>query len=307
MRIGIYISTRDGCSVEEAVARIQRAEAEGFDTAWVSQLYNYDALTLLALAGRVTKRIELGTWVVPTYPRHPSALAAQALTVQAASGNRLTLALGLSHKVIIENQLGLDYSKPIRHMREYLSVLRPLLAGESVRHDGREYRVALELSVPGAQAPQVLIAALGPQMLNLAGRLADGTAIWLGGAGYLREFALPRIQTAARAAQRPPPRMACGFPIAVTTHLEAARVGAAALVAGSAKLPSYRAALERGGTSEPASVAIIGDEAHVHAQLAELAKLGVTDLNAVLFGVDGDPEAWRRSYAFLAELARGGL
>ncbi len=304
MRIGVYISTRDGCSIDEAVSRIQRAESQGFHTAWLGQLFDYDALTLLALAGRVTERIELGTWVVPSYPRHPSALASQALTVQAASGNRLTLAIGLSHRVIIENQLGLDYSKPIRHMNEYLSVLNPLLGGEAVHYQGREYRVSLQLGVPGVRAPQVLIAALGPQMLDLAGRMADGTAIWLGGPDYLREFALPRIRTAARAAKRRAPRIVCGFPIAVSNKHEAARRSAAALIERSAKLPSYQAVLARGGLSEPASVAIIGDEAHVQAEVQLLAKLGVTDLNAVLFAVEGDPEAWRRGYTFLGELAR---
>lgn len=307
MRIGVYISTRDGCSVDEAVSRIQRAEAQGFYSAWLSQLFDYDALTLLALAGRVTERIELGTWVVPSYPRHPSALASQALTVQAASGNRLALAIGLSHQVIIENRLGLDYSKPIRHMSEYLSVLVPLLAGEAVRFEGHEYRVSLELDLRGVQSPPVLVAALGPQMLELAGRMAAGTAIWLGGPTYLREFALPRITAAARAAARPSPRVVCGFPIAVSKQHEAARRSAAALIERSAKLPSYQAVLARGELSEPASLAIIGDESHVHAELQALAKLGVTDLNAVLFDVDGDPEAWRRSYAFLAELARSGV
>ncbi len=192
-------------------------------------------------------------------------------------------------------------------MREYLSVLKPLLTEQAVRYAGREYRVSLELSVPDVQPPDVLVAALGPQMLDLAGRMADGTAIWLGGPDYLREFALPRIRSAAHAAERPSPRVACGFPIAVSNEYEAARRAAAALIDRSAKLPSYQAVLARGGLSEPASVAIIGNEARVHAQLQTLAKLGVTDLNAVLFAVDGDPEAWRRSYAFLAELARTGL
>ena len=298
---------RDGCSVDEAVARIQRAEAAGFHSAWVSQLYDHDALTLLALAGRESERIELGTWVVPTYPRHPSALAAQVLTVQAATQNRLALALGLSHKVIIEDRLGLDYEKPVRHMREYLSVLRPLLAGESVRYQGEVFRVKLQLSVPEAEPPPLLIAALGPQMLDLAGRMADGTAIWLGGPRYLREFALPRIQAAAQAAQRPAPRIVCGFAIAISKQQEAARHAAAAIVEPSSKLPSYQAVLERGGARDATSVAILGDEAQVHEQLQELAQLGVTDLNALLFPVEGDPDALKRTYAFLAELARNGL
>ena len=135
----------------------------------------------LALAGRETSKIELGTGVVPTYPRHPTALAQQALTAAAASNNRLTLGIGLSHRVVIENMLGLDYSKPIRHTREYLSVLMPLLEGNRVSFRGEEYRVAAQIQVAGAARPPVLVAALGPQMLKLAGKMADGTITWMGG------------------------------------------------------------------------------------------------------------------------------
>ena len=253
MRIGIYVSGRGRPDVASLLARFERAEEAGLQTVWVSQLFDYDALTVLALAGRATSRIELGTWVVPTFPRHPSALAQQALSVQAASGGRLALGIGLSHRAVIEKRLGLDYSKPVRHMREYLSVLNPLLRGDSVRFDGEQYRVSLALDVPVASPPPVLVGALGPQMLGLAGRSADGVAIWLGGPRYLEEFALPRVRRAAQQAGRPAPRIVCGLPVAVTRERAAARAAAARLLAQSSRLPSYRAVLEREGAAVRAS------------------------------------------------------
>ena len=197
MRLGIYQSTRDGCAIDEAVERIQRAERDGFDSVWVSQMDDYDAGGLLAAAGRATERVGLGTWIVPTHPVHPVALAQQMLTVQAACRNRLTLALGVSHRVIVERKLGLDFSRPIGHMREYLAILEPLLSGKAVSFAGKEFRVHAELQAAGAERPQLLVAALGPQMLRLAGAHADGSAIWLGDSHYLEHFALPRLRAAA--------------------------------------------------------------------------------------------------------------
>ena len=307
MRIGIYVSTRDRPPIDEALARIQRAEERGFHTAWVGQVNDYDPLILLALAGRVTQGVELGSWVVPSYASHPAALAQRALTVQAASANRLALGIGLSHRAIIEKRLGLDYGRPLRHMREYLSVLEPLLRKGEVRFAGKEFRVATTLDVPGAARPPILLAALGPKMLKLAGERADGVAIWLANQRYLEEFALPRLQTAAQAAGRPAPRVACGFAIAVSKEREAAHRSAAAFLDPSARLPAYQNVLAHGRAQGAADVALIGFEDALADQLQTFAKLGVSDVCAVLFDVEGDPEARPRTARFLAGLARGGL
>src|SRR6478672_7119860 len=141
MRIGIGLARMATPSVDRLLAAAQRAEREGFATAWLSHAFGVDALTVLALAGRETERIELGTSVVPTYPRHPAALAQQALTVQVATGNRLTLGIGLSHRDMMEDALGLDYSRPIPHTREYLTVLNGMLSQQPTRFDGELYRV----------------------------------------------------------------------------------------------------------------------------------------------------------------------
>ena len=304
VRIGLYISAGATTPIDTLLERFERAEADGFATAWVGQVFDHDALTLLALAARATRRIELGSWVVPAPLRHPAVLAQQALTVQAASSGRLVLGVGVSHQEVVARCFGEPFEHPARHMREYLELLVPLLAGERVEHAGERYRVSLQLGRLGANPPPVLLAALGPAMLRLAGAAAAGAAIWLGSRRYLEELAVPRLREAARAAGRSAPRVACGFPIAVTRDLAAARTGAQALLARSAKLPAYRRVLERGGLTQPAEAAIVGDEDAVAREIAALAAVGVTDLNAALFAVEGDPGAPARTQTLLAGLAR---
>lgn len=306
MKIGLGIGITGSEGIDDVIRQIQRAEEAGFDSAWLPNIFGLDAITTIAVAGRETSRIELGTFVVPTYPRHPVAMAQQALTAAAAAGGRFTLGIGLSHRIVIEGMFGLDYSKPVRHMREYLSVLIPLLEGKQVEFRGEEYRVQAQLTVPGVSRPSVVVAALGPQMLKLAGRLADGTATWMGGASYLRNTAIPAIRAAAAEAGRPAPRVVSGFPVAVTDYPDRARESAARIFAVYGQLPSYRAVLDVEGAAGPADVAIVGSEAEVEARLRELAAAGVTDFNASPFPVDGDPGAVRRTVEFLAAARREG-
>jgi F420-dependent oxidoreductase-like protein len=233
VRIGLYVSTEAQAGIEAWLRRFAEAEAAGFATAWSGQLLGPDALVVLALAGRVTRRIELGTWVVPTPPRHPVALAQQAATVQAASSGRLALGIGVSHRPVVAERLGLPFDRPLAQLREYLAVLRPLLAGEEVDHRGESYRVRVRLELPAGAPPPILVGALGPRMLDLAGSAADGAAIWLGGPRYLETFAIPRLRAAARAAGRPAPRIACGLPVAVTRAGPKARASAEAFLARS--------------------------------------------------------------------------
>lgn len=308
MRIGIGIGITGSEGLDDVIRSIRRAEEAGFDAAWLPNIFGLDAMTTIAVAGRETARIELGTFVVPTYPRHPVALAQQALTVSAATGGRFTLGIGLSHRVVIEGMFGLDYSKPVRHMREYLSVLVPLLEGTAVQFRGEEFRVQAQLTVPGAGRPSVVVAALGPQMLKVAGRLADGTATWMGGPSYLRDTAIPAIRAAAAEAGRPTPRVVAGFPVAVTSDTAAARASAAKVFAVYGTLPSYRAVLDVEGAATPADVAIVGSAAEVAAALDALDAAGVTDFNAAPFPVEGDAGAVGRTVEALAayRAQRGG-
>jgi len=284
------------------VARAKQAEQAGFASVWLTQVSGLDALTVLAMAARDTSTIELGTAVVPTYPRHPTVLAGQALTVQDASGGRLSLGIGLSHKIVIENSLGLDYSRPVAHMREYLQVLNGLLAGEPVRFAGELYRVSAQITVPGAHKPPVLVAALGPAMLRLSGRLADGTITWMGGLNYLRDVAVPAIRQAAAAAGRRAPRIVSMVPVLLADDVAAGRNLVNATFRMYGQLPSYRATLDRGGAQDPADVAIIGDRAAIRSGIEAYAAAGVTDFVLATPGFE-TPEAIA-TYQTVAELAR---
>ena len=305
MRIGLFVGALELMrNVAERLHRISDAEADGFDSYWLPQHFGADMLTVIAMAGMQTNRIELGTAVVPTYPRHPVALAQQALTAQVSTGGRLTLGIGVSHRSTIEDWLGLSYAHPVRHMEEYLSVLRPLLHESGVDFHGREFQVAGELQIPDADMVScpVVIAALGPRMLDVAGRLGDGTVTWMTGPNTLREHVVPVISEAASSAGNPPPRVCVGMPIAVTDHADRARARADRLFQHYAVLPSYRAMLEREGAESPGDIAIVGDESAVEDQLHRLADNGATDLLATIFPVDGSQTSQTRTRAFLQSL-----
>jgi F420-dependent oxidoreductase-like protein len=259
---------------------LSRAADEGFASAWMNNIFGLDALTALAVAGSQVPGIELGTAVVPTYPRHPAALAQQALTVAAATDGRLTLGVGTSHQIVIESMFGCDFGKPVGHTREYLSILRPLLHGQPAKLRGAQVSADVGLTTPGPTPVPLLLAALGPRML----RLADGTVLWMTGPATVRSYIVPTITAAAEALGRPSPRVVCILPICVTSDPDAARAAAAKVFAIYGQLPSYRAMLDREGAAGPADVALVGDEASVEAQLADLADAGVTDFVAGEFG-----------------------
>ena len=305
MRIGLFVGALELMrDVAERLRRISAAERDGFDSYWLPQQFGADMLTIIAMAGMQTSRIELGTAVIPTYPRHPVALAQQALTAQVAVGGRLTLGIGVSHRSTVEDWLGLSYDHPARHIEEYLSVLRPLLNESGVDFQGEEFQVAGELQIPDADTVTVpvLMAALGPRMLEIAGRLADGTVTWMTGPTTLRDHVIPRLRDAAEAAENPRPRVCVGFPVAVTEHTERARARADRLFQHYAVLPSYRAVLEREGVESPGEIAIVGDESAVEDRLRALADIGATDLLATIFPVDGSQASVSRTRTFLQSM-----
>lgn len=307
MRIGLFVSgTADGTpmGVTDAVEQVKAAERDGFATAWFPQLFELDAIMACALAGQQTERIELGTAVVPTYPRHPTAIAMQALTAQSATGNRFALGIGLSHQLVIEGMLGMSYKKSYSHMKEYVSVLRPLLHEGSASHEGDFFRVTATAKVGGAEPCPLLLAALAPKMLALAGGVADGTITWMTGPRTIEEYTLPTIREAAQKAGRPAPRVVVGLPVSITDKRDGALESAAHVFQMYGSLPSYRAMLDREGAKGPADVAIVGDESYVAGQIDRLQEMGVTDFLSVPFPVRADPEASARTREYLATRAR---
>ncbi|MGQ0575521.1 MAG: TIGR03564 family F420-dependent LLM class oxidoreductase [Pseudonocardia sp.] len=276
----------------ELVEQACRAEIDGFSSAWsVHFSRGTDALSAFAAAGARTSRIELGVGVVPTYPRHPLALAQQAATVQALCGGRLTLGVGVSHRPVIEGLHGLTYASPAAHMRDYLSVLVPLLRDGNVTHHGPFYRVDGGFVVPGTRPVPVLVGALAPRMVEVAGELADGVVTWLAGPRTLEAVIVARLPAGAR--------VVAAIPVMVCDDPDAARATAETVFARYGGLENYRRLFDREGVASVGELVVAGDEDAVAAQLRRFADVGVTQLWAVPFGDTG-----ARTHALLAELGR---
>jgi 5,10-methylenetetrahydromethanopterin reductase len=299
MRIGVFFPTKEHAPLDETVARMVEVARLGFSAVWLPQSTGFDALTVLALVGREVDDVELGTSVVPTYPRHPVVLAAQALTVNAAVGARLVLGLGLSHRVTVERTYGLSYDRPARHMREYLDALVPLLHDGAVDADGETISAHARLHLPGAPTPTVLLAALQPRMLALAGGVADGTITWCTGPVTLEQQVVPLLRAAAEEAERATPRVVVALPAIVTDDEAHGRSAAGEQLAGYGDLPVYRAVLDAEGVDGPADISVVGDERAVTAHLERLRSVGMTDFIAIPTGTDADR---RRTFDHLATL-----
>ncbi|HEX7131548.1 MAG TPA: TIGR03564 family F420-dependent LLM class oxidoreductase [Iamia sp.] len=297
MRIGIFGGDVAATgTIDDHVAAAHQAADDGFTGFWLPQIFGYDALTVLALIGREVPGIELGTAVVPTYPRHPAALAAQAVTTNEACGGRLVLGIGLSHQIVIEMMYGMSFAKPLRHMREYLSILLPLIHEGAADVEGETLTGRVGLSMVARRPFPVLLAALGPKMLELAGAVADGTVTWMTGPSTLSSHIVPTITAAADAAGRDAPRVVGALPVLVTDDEGDGRARAAQAFAVYDTLPSYKAMLDREGAGGPADVALVGDEASVGAQLDAMVASGITDFVAVEYSRDPDETARTRAF-----------
>jgi F420-dependent oxidoreductase-like protein len=295
----------DSSGLEGVSAAIKSAANVGFSRIWLPQLppmagqAGWDALTTLALAGVRTPGIELGTGVAVAYGQHPFALARQALTASAATDGRLILGIGVSHKWVVSDIFGYDYSAPAAYLREYLEVLGPALAGDPVDHHGPRITAVGQLNLPKAPTPPIIAAALGPRMLDLAGELTDGTVTaWAGPKAVERQI-VPRITKAAEAAGRAAPQVIVGLPVSVTSDVGTARRQLAETFSLAGQAPAYRAMLDLDGVESPADICIFGEEDHVVAQLHRFAEIGATEFTAFPFG---DAQAQARTLQLLANV-----
>ena len=299
LRIGVGVGELFGLAhhLDDICTEVRQAAFDSFDSAWFVQMPSRsDALTLIATVGREVQGIDLGTSVVPIQPRHPAVMAQQALTVQAATGGRLLLGLGLSHQFLIENFYGLSYDRPARQMRDYLQSMIPLMRDGKAPTPGVE-GAEMTMSVAGAdEPPVVLLAALAPRMLELAGGMADGTITWMTGPRGLREHIVPRMGEAAARADRSAPQVVVGLPVCVSDDLDDARQRIATRFAVYRDVPSYRPMLDMEKADGPEDIALLGDEATVTEQIRELVASGMTELLAVIYGT---PEERQRSRALL--------
>ena len=296
MRLGIFLAPT---AIDSFVADCRAAADAGFASVWSPQLFGLETLTAIAVAGSTVKNITFGTAVVPTYPRHPATMAQLALSAQAATGGRLVLGIGLSHQVVIEGMYGMSFDKPAVHMREYLSILNPLISDRRVSYQGSTLSFKGAITFPDVDPCPVLLAALAPAMLRLAGSMADGTILWMTGPKTISEHIIPSMHAAAADAGRPTPQTVVGLPVCLTTDVDAAKARAAKEFATYGMLPSYRAVLDREGAAGPADIAMIGDEKAIAAHVQRVADSGATEFCASVFG---SAEERDRTRSFLATL-----
>lgn len=298
MRIGVMIGPERGRYATK-VERLRRdarwAEDAGFATIWIPQIPDeFDALTAAAVIGAETERIEIGTAVVPVQPRHPIALAQQALSVQAVCGGRLRLGLGVSHHWIIDEMLGLPYERPIATMRDQLDVLDAAFAGPGqIDVENDSFRVHMTLDVTDVAPTPVLLAALGPQMLKLAGERSDGTILWMADERSIESHIAPRLRAAAQAVGRPAPRIVAGVPVCVCDddQVDEAVTRTNRLLSEAEVSPNYQQLLEHGEAREVGDILAAGSEAVVAKRLRSFADAGATDVSIRVVPIGDDRDA----------------
>ncbi|MFJ3772334.1 TIGR03564 family F420-dependent LLM class oxidoreductase [Streptomyces sp. NPDC090075] len=291
MRIGL---TGRPTTTEKLVEQAKDAEKGGFSSVWYDSTVLGDPLAAMAVAGRETSTIELGTAVLQTYPCHPLLQANRAASVAEAMGRPgFTLGIGPSHEPVVSGMYGLPYDRPGHNTEEYLRILTGLLRREPVTFEGSEW-TARGARVETRQPVPVLLAALGPRLLRVAGELADGVVLFMASARAVETHVAPRLRAVASAAGRPEPRIVAGLPVAVHDDITEARAAVAATAASYERMPNYRRIMDIGGAQSPADVAVLGDEKSVTRQLQGLLDAGATDIQVFVVPVGEDRRQSRK-------------
>lgn len=313
MRIGLMMGPEKGRyrqKVAQLIADAEAAERDGFTSLWIPQIPgDFDAFIAMTLVGHATKRIELGTAVLPIQTRHPIAMAQEALSVQAVCEGRFTLGLGTSHDWVITGELGIPYERPAHLMRNYLQVLNAALGGPgSIDIENDQYRVHSPMDVTDHRPNRVLLAALGPVMLRIAGEHASGTILWMADERAIAEHIAPRITKAAAAAGKPAPRVVAGVPVAICAkhEVDAARAWANKVLGHAEFCPNYQRLLDRGNATDVGDILAAGDESVVIDRMRAFRDAGTTDLaiRVLAFGQSREAriESRNRTLGFLASL-----
>jgi F420-dependent oxidoreductase-like protein len=302
MRIGLQVSADRGryaTKVEKLQADARWADEAGLDTIWTPQIPDeVDVMTAVTLLGTATSRIEIGTSIVPLQPRHPVVLAQQALSNQAVCEGRFTLGLGVSHHWIIKEMMGLPYERQALTMRCYLDVLDQALAGPGVVEVENElFDIHQPLDITDLTPTPVLIAALGPVMLKLAGERTSGTVLWLADERTIASHVVPSISKAAEGAGRPAPRIMAGVPVCLCRddEVEAAIERTNRTLSEVVASPNYMRLMEHGDAQSIGDVLICGSEAAMEQRLRRFAEAGVTDLNCRIVALGEGREAIKSS------------
>jgi F420-dependent oxidoreductase-like protein len=305
MSVGVLVAAeKTENSIDNLIEQTRQAAEAGIRSVWFSQQVENDAISVAALAGSAVPEVTVGTSVVPIFPRNPLVLGGQAQTAQAATHGRFVLGLGLGAKSILEPLYGTSYPPPIRHLREYLTVLRQMFAGEQVAFDGEIIRVhpSWPTILPGSASIPLLVAAMGPQALRVTGELADGTLPFLAGPKALAQEIVPVITKAAETAGRPSPRIVAFVPAFVTDDVDAVREIAAGPLSGYDSVPSYRRIIDAEGVAGAAEIAVIGDEKVVAAAIQRYYDAGATEVVITQAGIPITEEQRLRTWQLLGEL-----
>jgi F420-dependent oxidoreductase-like protein len=299
--VQVGIVTRGSGGIIGMANEAHAAEEDGFALFMAPSIYGHDPVSVLTVAATRTSSIRLMTGVQSIFTRHPAAAAAAAMSAGATANGRFTYGIGLSHQRVVEGSLGMSFERPAARMREYLDIMLPLLAGEAVDHAGEFYSYRGQIRSRDREEVPVILAAMAPVMLRLAGERTAGTVLWMAGAQAVREHVAPRLRRAAAGAGQGEPEIVAMVPVSLTTHPRAARERADEQFANYGDLPSYRDMIERSGGAGPGDVILAGDEATLRAGLTEMKESGVTTLAAWVFD-DGTGNR-DRTRAFLASLA----
>lgn len=244
MKLSVLIN--ESKKAGRAVEQIVDAEARGFHAVWFPQVMGVDAMTVAALAGERTERIRLGTSVVPTWPRHPVVMAQQALTVSQVTDGRFTLGIGTSHVPVIEGMYGIDFEKPIRHVKEYVGIVKSLTSTGAASFQGEQYRVEAGLEIPDERLP-VMLSVLSEQMTRTAGRVADGAVTWLAPPSYIGSTVAPLVKEGAEEEGREPPPVVAEVPVTAATDVDAVRKTVRRLLGVYPMLPFYNSMMQKAG------------------------------------------------------------
>jgi 5,10-methylenetetrahydromethanopterin reductase len=314
MRIGLMVGperNRYSTKVDRMISDAVWAEEHGLSTVWIPQVPDdFDAMTAAALVARVTSRIEIGTAVVPLQSRHPVALLQQSLSTQLVAEGRFTLGLGPSHHWIIQDMLGLTYERPAALTRDYLDVIDAAIDGPGmVSVKNERFDISNPMYVTDEPRMQVMLAALGPVMLQLAGSRTDGTILWLADEKAIESHIGPKINAAAAEAGRPAPRIVAGVPVCLCSpdEVDVAKARADRVLSEATVSPNYQRLLDQGNATGVSDILACGDETMIRARLAAFAAAGVTDISVRVLpigeGRDELLESSRRTREFVASLA----
>ncbi|MGP4090655.1 LLM class F420-dependent oxidoreductase [Streptomyces sp. KR55] len=305
MTIGLVLPHQN--RIDTTVQLAREAHEAGLRSAWFGQTFSYDSPSLAAIIGREVPGLHVGTAAIPIFGRHPLLLSSQAQTAQAATGGRYHLGLALGTKQLTEAGFGIPYERPIRLLREFLTALRQLVETGSADFHGELLTATTPLpaTVPGAEPPvPILVAAMGPQALRVAGELADGILPYLAGPRALAEHIVPAVTAAAEAAGRPAPRIVAFVPGVVTTDAEAVRETATEALAFYERFPSYQRVIGLSGGTRAADLAVIGDEEAVAAEVRRYREAGATEVVFTTTDLGSEADR-RRTWKLLGELATG--